>query len=29
MYDFILNGAIVVELIWIIAMLIGIYKNRL
>ena len=29
MYDFILNSMIVVALIWIIAMLIGIYKNRL
>lgn len=29
MYDFILDCVIVVELIWVIAMLIGIYKNRL
>lgn len=29
MYDFILNSMIVVAVIWIIAMLIGIYKNRL
>ena len=29
MYDFILNSMIVVAVIWIIAMLNGIYKNRL
>nr|DAF25845.1 MAG TPA: hypothetical protein [Caudoviricetes sp.] len=29
MYEIILNWVIVVELIWVIAMLIGIYKNRL
>ncbi len=29
MYDFILNSMIVVAVIWIIAMLIDIYKNRL
>ena len=29
MYDFILDCVIVIELIWVIAMLIGIYKNRL
>ena len=29
MYDFILNSMIVVAVIWIVAMLIGIYKNRL
>ena len=29
MYDFILNSMIVVAVIWIIAMLIDIYKNKL